>query len=103
MNIVCNYRRRTLEEVRKHQVVRKHDNCVDFVGAWEEDGYLYIQMELCRTSLECYTEVHHQITEDVLWDILLDLLLVCFNFNVQPLHTEMIMYIFNTSLILFYF
>ncbi|PNF42335.1 hypothetical protein B7P43_G03678 [Cryptotermes secundus] len=68
-------RRLKLEEVRKHEMIPKHDNCVEFVGAWEEDDYLYIQLELCRTSLEEYTEVNHDITQDMLWDILLDVLL----------------------------
>jgi hypothetical protein len=81
--IVCNYRKLKLEEVRKHEMIPKHDNCVEFIGAWEEDDYLYIQLELCRTSLEEYTEMNHDITQDMLWDILLDVLLVCFNFNIQ--------------------
>jgi hypothetical protein len=69
-----------LEEVKKHELIPKHENCVQFIGAWEEDDYLYIQLELCRTSLEKYTEVNHEITQDMLWNILLDVLLVCFNF-----------------------
>ncbi|XP_021927368.1 membrane-associated tyrosine- and threonine-specific cdc2-inhibitory kinase isoform X2 [Zootermopsis nevadensis] len=68
-------RRLKLEEVRKHELIPKHDNCVQFIGAWEEDDYLYIQLELCKTSLEEYTEVNHEITQDMLWDILLDVLL----------------------------
>jgi membrane-associated tyrosine/threonine-specific cdc2-inhibitory kinase len=90
---VCNYRRSKLEEVRKHEMIPKHDNCVEFVGAWEEDGYLYIQLELCRTSLEEYTVENHDITQDKLWDILLDVLLVSFNFSVEPLHVEIIVYV----------
>ncbi|GFG39437.1 hypothetical protein Cfor_08386 [Coptotermes formosanus] len=68
-------RRLKLEEVRKHELIPKHENCVQFIGAWEEDDYLYIQLELCRTSLEKYTEVNHEITQDMLWNILLDVLL----------------------------
>jgi membrane-associated tyrosine/threonine-specific cdc2-inhibitory kinase len=68
-------RRSKLEEVRQLAVIPKHDNCVEFIGAWEEDDYLYIQLELCRTSLEKYTEENHDITQDKLWDIFLDILL----------------------------
>jgi membrane-associated tyrosine/threonine-specific cdc2-inhibitory kinase len=75
-------------------MIPKHDTCVEFIGAWEEDDYLYIQLELCRTSLEEYTEVNHDITEDMLWDILLDVLLVCFNVNVHSLQAEIITHIF---------
>jgi hypothetical protein len=77
----CDYRKLKLEEVRKHELIPKHDNCVQFIGAWEEDDFLYIQLELCRTSLEEYTEMNHEITQEMLWDILLDILLVFFNFN----------------------
>jgi len=80
LEVVYNYRRLKLEEVRKHELIPKHENCVQFIGAWEEDDYLYIQLELCRTSLEKYTEVNHEITQDMLWNILLDVLLVCYNF-----------------------
>jgi hypothetical protein len=95
LNIVHNYRRSKLEEVRKHEMIPKHDNCVEFIGAWEEDDYLYIQLELCRTSLEEYTEENHDITQDMLWDILLDILLVCFNFSIQPFQIEIIVYYFK--------
>ncbi|XP_069693385.1 membrane-associated tyrosine- and threonine-specific cdc2-inhibitory kinase-like [Periplaneta americana] len=68
-------RKQKLEEVRKHELIPKHNNCVQFIRAWEEDDYLYIQLELCRTSLEEYTLVHHELTQAMLWDILLDIAL----------------------------
>lgn len=79
-------------------MIPKHDNCVEFIGAWEEDDYLYIQLELCRTSLEEYTEVNHDITQDMLWDILLDVLLVSFNFSIHPFQVQIIVYVINTFL-----
>ena len=42
------YRKRKLEEVAKHEKLRKHPNCVGFVKAWEEKQHLYIQTELCQ-------------------------------------------------------
>ncbi|XP_069694125.1 membrane-associated tyrosine- and threonine-specific cdc2-inhibitory kinase-like isoform X2 [Periplaneta americana] len=68
-------RKLKLEEVRKHELMPKHKNCVQFIRAWEEDDYLYIQLELCKTSLEEYTLVHHELSQTMLWDILLDIAL----------------------------
>lgn len=102
MEVVCYYRRLKLEEVRKHELIPKHENCVQFIGAWEEDDYLYIQLELCRTSLEKYTEVNHEITEDMLWNILLDVLLVCLIVLIAFLQIQVIGSHFFCELMLFW-
>lgn len=36
-----------LKEVQKHELMPPHPNLVAFKCAWEEIGYLYIQIELC--------------------------------------------------------
>jgi len=68
-------RRRKLQEVQKHEVLPRHPNCVRFVKAWEEKQHLYIQTELCDTSLSNYSEVNHDIPETLIWNYLVDLLL----------------------------
>ncbi|XP_070586445.1 membrane-associated tyrosine- and threonine-specific cdc2-inhibitory kinase-like [Erythrolamprus reginae] len=67
-------RQRKLAEVRKHECVGHHPNCVSFVQAWEECGQLYIQTELCLGTLLQYCEEHGPLSEwqvqIFLWDIL---------------------------------
>uniref|UniRef100_A0A1A9WLH8 Membrane-associated tyrosine- and threonine-specific cdc2-inhibitory kinase n=1 Tax=Glossina brevipalpis TaxID=37001 RepID=A0A1A9WLH8_9MUSC len=69
------YRQERLEEVRRYEQFSGHANCVRFYRAWEQEDRLYMQMELCRESLErCLGRKRH-ISEDKIWSILLDLLL----------------------------
>ncbi|XP_064602098.1 membrane-associated tyrosine- and threonine-specific cdc2-inhibitory kinase-like [Liolophura sinensis] len=68
-------RKRKLEEVAKHETLPPHPNCVRFFKAWEERQHLYIQTELCLTSLNTFAENQHDITEIVLWNYLVDLLM----------------------------
>ncbi|XP_044303887.1 membrane-associated tyrosine- and threonine-specific cdc2-inhibitory kinase [Varanus komodoensis] len=67
-------RQRKLAEVRKHERVGHHPNCVSFVQAWEERGQLYIQTELCPSSLLQYCEENGPLPEwqvrAFLWDLL---------------------------------
>lgn len=63
-------------EVCKYENIPTHDHCVALIFAWEEDGRVYIQMELGCTSLDVYAEHNPGIDEDRLWNILLDVLLV---------------------------
>ncbi|XP_071955343.1 membrane-associated tyrosine- and threonine-specific cdc2-inhibitory kinase-like [Antedon mediterranea] len=67
-------KRKKLAEVQKLEVLAKHPNCVHFHKAWAEKGHLYIQTEICQTSLQHYTDKNHEITEAKVWDILVDLL-----------------------------
>lgn len=69
------YRQERLEEVRRYEQFSGHANCLRFYRAWEQDDRLYMQMELCRESLECYLERKRTIPEEKIWSILLDLLL----------------------------
>ncbi|KXJ09045.1 Membrane-associated tyrosine- and threonine-specific cdc2-inhibitory kinase [Exaiptasia diaphana] len=68
-------RRYKLEEVNKHELLRRHPNCVQFVKAWEERQHLYIQTELCNMSLKNYLESVESIPENEIWTILVDLTL----------------------------
>nr|XP_020666278.1 membrane-associated tyrosine- and threonine-specific cdc2-inhibitory kinase [Pogona vitticeps]XP_020666279.1 membrane-associated tyrosine- and threonine-specific cdc2-inhibitory kinase [Pogona vitticeps] len=67
-------RQRKLAEVRKHERVGHHPNCVSFIQAWEERGQLYIQTELCPGSLLQYCEQYGPLPEwqvqAFLWDLL---------------------------------
>ncbi|CAM5158528.1 unnamed protein product [Natator depressus] len=67
-------RQRKLAEVRKHERVGRHPNCVSFVRAWEERGQLYIQTELCPASLLQHCEGRGTLPEGqvraCLWDLL---------------------------------
>lgn len=67
-------RQRKLEEVKKHEELPKHPNCIYFIKAWEERQHLYIQTELCETSLSNYTEQNHEVPESVVWNYLVDLI-----------------------------
>lgn len=70
-------RLRKLQEVRNHQSLPPHLNCVRYYDSWEEDGFLYIQTELCKTSLNEILETRedHKLPEHIVWSYLLDLLL----------------------------
>lgn len=46
---------------------------MQFYKAWEENGYLYIQTELCECNLNEYLE-HNELSEKMVWDFLADLL-----------------------------
>lgn len=69
-------RLRKLQEVKNHQSLPSHPNCVRYYDSWEEDGYVYIQTELCKTSLNGILETSedHKLPEKVVWSYLLDLL-----------------------------
>ncbi|XP_041466995.1 membrane-associated tyrosine- and threonine-specific cdc2-inhibitory kinase-like [Lytechinus variegatus] len=67
-------KRRKLEEVKKHESLSKHPNCVEFYKAWAERGHLYIQTELCKMTLQSYAEQNHKIPERILWSFLVDLI-----------------------------
>lgn len=51
-----NERDRSVREARNHERICPHSHILDFVAAWEEAGRLYIQTELCSTSLLLHAE-----------------------------------------------
>lgn len=70
------YRQERLEEVRRYEEFSEHEHCVTLYKAWQQEDRLYMQMELCRSSLEAYVTENGAISESMVWSILLDLLLV---------------------------
>ena len=69
-------RLRKLQEVRNHQLLPPHPNCVRYYDSWEEDNFLYIQTELCKRSLNDILESSddHKLPEQVVWGYMFDLL-----------------------------
>lgn len=70
-------RRRKLQEVKNHEMLPPHENCVKYYDSWEEDGYLYIQTELCKSNLNEIIEIddENKLPENTVWKYLIDLLL----------------------------
>ncbi|XP_035775078.1 membrane-associated tyrosine- and threonine-specific cdc2-inhibitory kinase-like [Anopheles albimanus] len=66
-------RQACFEEVRRYEQFSDHENCVKLYQAWEQDERLYMQMELCKSSLE--SVAMGELPESRIWSILLDLLL----------------------------
>lgn len=52
-----------------------HEHCITLYHAWEQDAYLYMQMELCQENLETFVAKRQLINESMVWNILVDLLL----------------------------
>ncbi|XP_071442640.1 probable protein kinase DDB_G0291842 [Hetaerina americana] len=68
-------KKRKLIEVERLERIPKHPNCIQMYRAWEENGYLFLQLELCELSLAEYTLSHHKIPEKMIWNILTDIAL----------------------------
>ena len=58
-------RKEKLEEVRKHQFLLPHSNCVHFYQSWEDNGRLYQKFELCQKSLMDVSEEKHDLPESL--------------------------------------
>ncbi|XP_030630878.1 membrane-associated tyrosine- and threonine-specific cdc2-inhibitory kinase [Chanos chanos] len=68
-------RARSVREARNHERLCPHPHILDFVAAWEEGGRLYIQTELCCTSLLLHVETQPPYPdESSAWTYLCDLL-----------------------------
>ncbi|KAM4628457.1 membrane-associated tyrosine- and threonine-specific cdc2-inhibitory kinase [Discoglossus pictus] len=68
-------RQHKLQEVRKHERVGEHPNCLKFVRAWEEKRLLYLQTELCANSLQHYCEdLGGPLPPRQIWNVTCDLL-----------------------------
>ncbi|XP_074519831.1 membrane-associated tyrosine- and threonine-specific cdc2-inhibitory kinase [Halichoeres trimaculatus] len=67
-------RNRSVREARNHECLCPHPHILDFVAAWEECGRLYIQTELCSTSLLLHAENQPGPDEPAAWAYLCDLL-----------------------------
>nr|XP_046232360.1 membrane-associated tyrosine- and threonine-specific cdc2-inhibitory kinase isoform X2 [Scatophagus argus] len=68
-------RNRSVREARNHERLCPHPHVLHFVAAWEECGRLYIQTELCSTSLLLHAENQPPgPDEPAAWAYLCDLL-----------------------------
>ncbi|XP_035468956.1 membrane-associated tyrosine- and threonine-specific cdc2-inhibitory kinase isoform X2 [Scophthalmus maximus] len=68
-------RNRSVREARNHERLCPHPHILYFVAAWEECGRLYIQTELCSTSLLLHAEDQPPGTDEpAAWAYLCDLL-----------------------------
>ncbi|KAM9838129.1 membrane-associated tyrosine- and threonine-specific cdc2-inhibitory kinase [Aulostomus maculatus] len=68
-------RNRSVREARHHERLCPHPHILNFVAAWEECGRLYIQTELCSTSLLLHAESQPPgPNERAAWSYLCDLL-----------------------------
>lgn len=70
------YRRERMEEVRRYEEFSHNENCVELHKAWEEANVLFMQIELCRSSVEDYVEEVQKVPEKFVWSFLVDMLLV---------------------------
>ena len=50
-------------EVQRVVNIPSHTHLVELERAWEEEGHLYLQMELCSKSLNQYIEEGHHLSE----------------------------------------
>ncbi|KAI7888510.1 kinase-like domain-containing protein [Mucor mucedo] len=66
-----------LIEVEHLRCVRSSKYCVNMLNAWEERGYLYIQLELCSSgSLDKFIEFkQRKIPQDIVWKIFHEIVL----------------------------
>lgn len=70
------HREERLQEVLRHEQLSTNENCVTLYYAWEQDAYLYLQMELCSNNLETFVVKQASLSEEMVWSILVDLLSV---------------------------
>lgn len=73
------YRKERMEEVRRYEEFSDNNNCVTFYKAWEQDDSLYMQIELCRESVQDFVEKVQHVSETFIWSFLLDMLLVSYS------------------------
>ncbi len=73
-------RERAIGEVRAAAQLPTHPHCLKYYQAWIENGYLFIQTELCDGSLREFLDKmnadNKEIREGLIWSFLLDMALV---------------------------
>ncbi|TSL75256.1 Membrane-associated tyrosine- and threonine-specific cdc2-inhibitory kinase [Bagarius yarrelli] len=73
-----------VREAVNHERLHPHPHVLGFCAAWEEGDRLYIQTELCCTSLLLHAESQRMATgEQCAWDYLCDLLLALSHLHAQ--------------------
>jgi hypothetical protein len=66
---------RAIAEYQYGVALGPHPHVLRYYGAWEENGYLYIQTELCKGSLKNRID-SVDLPETTIWNYILDLALV---------------------------
>jgi len=66
-------RDRKFEEVRAFELLPRHPNILRFIQAWEEKQHLFIQTELCVSSLQQYLD-EKPVDSDMGWQLFIDIL-----------------------------
>lgn len=79
------HRKERLEEVKRYQQFSNSGHCIKFYKAWEQDDLLYIQVELCRGSVEDYVAEQKKVSEEFAWSFLLDMLMALKGFHERNL------------------
>lgn len=70
------YREERLEEVRRYEQLARNEHCLRLYIAWEQDDHLYMQLELCRESVDTFVlRQRRPLVEAQVWPILADMLL----------------------------
>lgn len=80
-----NHRKERLEEVRRYRQFSNNEHCIKFYKAWEQDDLLYIQIELCRGSVEDYVAETKRVSENFVWSFLIDMLAALKSFHERNL------------------
>jgi membrane-associated tyrosine/threonine-specific cdc2-inhibitory kinase len=82
-------RQRAIGEVWFAAQLPPHPHVLHYVNAWEEQGYLFIQTELCdKGSLKDYLEASAPIPEETVWGYLLDMIL-----GIQHIHSHNLLHL----------
>lgn len=85
---------RLFKEPRMLATVLGRPHCVQFVNAWSEEGFVYIQVQIARLSrakpqmqcgkrslaeiMDSYANSPHWLTDDQIWDYCTDIVLVIY-------------------------
>ncbi|XP_021955413.1 membrane-associated tyrosine- and threonine-specific cdc2-inhibitory kinase [Folsomia candida] len=80
-------RARQLREVNRMTDIEPNPHLVELETAWEEDGHLFFQLELCSKSLNQKIEEGGFLTEEEAWDVLVDML-----YALQHLHKNLLVH-----------
>ncbi|KAF7720835.1 hypothetical protein EC973_005978 [Apophysomyces ossiformis] len=70
--VSCDDRWRQIIEVDHMRALKGSKHCIDVVDAWEQEGFLFVQMELCDNgSLSDYISLKRdKIDEKTMWNLL---------------------------------
>lgn len=82
-------RKRQLHEVQRVVQIPSHKHLVELERAWEEDGHLFLQLQLCSKSLNSDIEDGHQLNESEVILYLLLLLLDYYELTINKLTSQL--------------